>query len=348
MSINRPTLIVEPEELDRFEELVRYLAAHDGRMPTDEMPLAWWVLDMLDRPRQDPVRILFDCIPLRDLATPLSPKRADVWVKCVQRLDQIDLMGRRGESMEDRKADDLGKWAEATILRYLSGKMKPAEELLLRRREAWSFERPLSPKRRSDAAMAVGLRAIREFHKKHGHTDVPDSVVIEGVNLRLWWQFMRDRYAGKAMKPHDRQRLEGLKLDLRSDTELAKEKAAEERMEAQRAQRRAKLAAQRGVEDIGPVLDAIRAFAERHGHTGIPVGATTIDGVEFGRHVDRWRRQYARAPIEKGLRRALEGMPHWVWMRTPGAPVERPAPAPIPEDTTQMNRSGLRQFLPGD
>lgn len=352
MTINQPSLDVPPAELNKVEELIRHLVAHDGRMPSDDMPLAWWVLDVLEGPRSSPVHRMLQGIPVTDLQRPLAPKRVEVWRKFVERLDQLDWMQQRGESMEDKAAQDLGKWAESTIVRYLSGTMKTTEEMLLRKRPVWSFEQPLSPKRRSDATMAIGLGAIKEFHRKHGHTEVPDGVIVEGVNLRLWWKTMRDRYATKGMKPHERQRLEGLKLDLRSDKELAAEQRkaeAESRREAERAKRRANLAAQRGVEDLGSVLDAIRAFAEQHGHTGIPVGATTEGGVEFGRHVDRWRQQFAKAPIEKGLRRALEKMPHWTWVRTPASPrLQRPAPVPIPDDTTQMNQAGLRQFLPAD
>ncbi|WP_159048615.1 hypothetical protein [Streptomyces sp. NRRL F-4489] len=51
MNINQPSLTVPPEELERFEELVRYLAAHDGRTPTDDMPLAWWLVEALEQPR---------------------------------------------------------------------------------------------------------------------------------------------------------------------------------------------------------------------------------------------------------------------------------------------------------
>jgi hypothetical protein len=364
VTINQPSLDVAPEELDRVEELVRYLAAHDGRMPTDDMPLAWWVLDVLEGPRSSPVHRLLQGIPLRDLSGPLSPKRADVWGRFVQRLDQLDLMQQRGRTLDDHEADDLRKWVESAVVRYLSGTMKTTEEMLLRKRSIWSFERPLSPKKRSEAAMTIGLRAIKEFHKEHGHTDVPERAIVEGVNLRLWWQTMRDRYAGKGMKAHERQRLEGLKLDLRSDGELAKaekRKVAEERhRQAMENRQRARegvakaIAERRGVDDIRPVLKAIRAFAEQYGHTGIPVGAVTEeDGIEFGRFVDQWRRMYAARGRQFGgdreLRDALESIPQWTWMRTPASStVQRPAPVAIPKDTTQMNRSGLRQFLPGD
>lgn len=360
MTINQPSLDVEPEELDRVEELVRYLAAHDGRMPTDDMPLAWWLVETLEQPRSSPVRTLLDGIPLRDISTPLSPKRVDTWVKFIQRLDQLDLMERRGKEMEDGAASDLSKWAESTVIRYLSGKIKPAEELLLRKRPVWSFERPLSPKRRGDAVMAIGLRAIKEFHKEHGHTDVPDGVIVEGVNLRLWWQTMRDRYAGSGMKPHDRQRLESLKLDLRSDSQIAKQKAREEKKaqgaekHAQDLERRRKaqegtakaLAAQRRTE---AALNAVRAFARQYGHTAVPVGAVTEEGLTFGRILDQWREAYAKHTLSPQIASVLKGVDRWTWRRTPASPeIQRPAPAPVPEDTTQMNRRGLRQFLPGD
>ncbi|MET7363174.1 helicase associated domain-containing protein [Streptomyces sp. NPDC005562] len=348
MSINRPTLPIEPEDLDRVEELIRHLVAHDGRLPTDDMPLAWWLVEALDQPSRAPMRILLDTVPLKGLCAPLPHRRVAVWAKFVERLDQLDCMKHRGQALDDEVGKDLGTWAEGAVVRYLNGNMKVSEELLLRKRPIWSFERPLSPRRRGDAVFAIGLRAVKEFHQKHGHTDIPADLVVEGVPVEVWWRTIRDQYSKKRIKPHEQQRLEGLKLDLRSDKQIAEAKAHEEHLEARRARRRAKLAAQRGVDDLGPVLDAIRAFAEQHGHTGIPFGAATVEGIEFGRHVDRWRRQYARGPIEKDLRRALESMPHWVWVRTPRTPVERPAPVSIPEDTTRMRRAGLHQFLPAD
>jgi PAS domain-containing protein len=364
VTINQPSLDVASEELNRVEELVRYLAAHDGRLPTDDMPLAWWALDVLDGPRSSPVHRLLQDIPLRDLSRPFSPGRAATWAKFVQRLDQLDWMEYRGETLDDTVTKDLETWAQSAVVRYLSGSMKPTEELLLRKRPVWSFERPLSGKRRNQAAWGIGLREVKAFHRTHGHTDIPEDLIVEGVPVRLWWKQARDRYAGNGLKPHDRQRLEGLKLDLRSDGELAKaekRKAAEERhRQAMENRQRAKegviraIAERRGVDDIRPVLKAIRSFADQYGHTGIPVGAVTEeDGIEFGRFVDQWRRMYAARGRQFGgdreLRDALESIPQWTWMRTPASPtVQRPAPVAIPEDTTQMNRSGLRQFLPAD
>lgn len=348
MTINHPSLDVDPGELDRVEELVRYLADHDGRMPTDDMPLAWWLIEALEQPIHSPVRRLLQGVPVTDIRRPLAPGRAETWAKFVQRLDQLDRMHQRGETLEDYAAKDLETWAQSAVVRYLSGKMKSTEELLLRKRSAWSFEQRLTAKRRSEAAFVVGLRAIKEFHKEHGHTTVPDEVVVDGVNLRLWWQAVRNRYAQEVLKPHDRQRLEKLGLDLATDAQIAKaekQRAAEKEKEEERERRRQARAEQRGTDDTGPILEAIRAFAGKHGHTAIPVGAVTESGVEFGRFVDRWR----RVQPDRQLRRDLEDIEHWTWMRTPASPrLERPAPVAIPDDTTQMNRTGLRQFLPAD
>ncbi|MFE9412392.1 helicase associated domain-containing protein [Streptomyces sp. NPDC006704] len=359
MTINQPSLVVEPDDLARVEELVRYLAAHDGRQPTDDMPLAWWLVEALELPKKDPVRQLLGSIPFTTLGARPTPKLADTLAKFVARLDQLDLLSQRGITLDDAGADDLRSWAETAVVRYLSGQMRSAEELLLRRRPAWSFERPLTPKRRSEAVFAIGLRAIREFSHEHGHTDVPEDVVVEGLPLRLWWKTVRDRYAGKGMSQHERQRMEGLKLDLATDAQLLKEerrrqaaerheRSMENRRKSREGQKMA-LAAQRGTGETGPVLEAIRAFAVQYGHTGIPVGAVTDDGVEFGRLVDRWRRAKALGGLDRALLKSLERVEHWSWMRTPASPtMERPAPVPIPEDTTQMRRAGLRQFLPAD
>lgn len=352
MTLNQPSLAVDPEGLDRVEELIRHLVAHDGRLPTDDMPLAWWLVEILEQPHGSPAKRLLQGIPVTEIGRGLVPGRVATWAKFVARLDQLDWMERRSEAMDDAKGDDLAKWAESTVVRYLSGTMKSTEELLLRKRPVWSFERPLSPRRRSDVAMTIGLRAVKEFHRKHGHTDVPGDLVIEGVNLALWWKTVRDRYAGKGMKPHERQRLEGLKLDLSTNAQLAKaekERRAEEERQRVRAEKAGKLASQRGTADTGAVMDAIRAFAAQHGHTGIPVGAVTDDGVEFGRLVDRWRRAKPLNGLDSKLRKHLESVEHWTWIRAPASPtIQRPAPVAIPEDTTQMNRSGLRQFRPAD
>jgi hypothetical protein len=182
------------------------------------------------------------------------------------------------------------------------------------------------------------LREIADFIGEHGMSALPERGEPFVNRARIWI----DQYRKGTLDPALQEALEGID----GWSWEACGEAEEARKRAEWEERRRQLAEQRGTEHIGPVLDAIRAFAEQYGHTGIPVGAVTEDGVPFGRLADRWRRQ---EKVDRKLRRHLEEIPGWMWLRTPASPnIQRPAPVAIPEDTTQMNRAGLRQFLPAD
>lgn len=349
---------IPAEDADKVEELVQYLAQHDGRLPTDDMPLAWWLVDALELPREHPVRQMLAGVPLAPPVRHLSPKKAHAWSVWLSRREQLVWASRRGVTLDDAVAKDmeLRKWVNDNLSRHHIGSLGPVERTLLNRTPLWDFDRELDTRNsRKGTVFRVGLDAVRAFYLEHAHTDIPEGFTVGGIDVAAWWTLTRAHYASGVLKEHHRLRLErlgNLGVDLRTDKELAREqkqKAAEERerlrVEQEREERRQKRAAQRGTDDVGPILDAVRVFAERHGHTGIPVGAVTQDGVEFGRFVDRWR----RVRPDRQLRRVLEEIPQWTWTRTPASPtMQRPAPVPVPDDTTQMNRPGLRQFLPGD
>jgi len=345
-----------PDELDRVEELVRHLAAHDGRLPTDDMPLSWWLVGALDRPQGDPVRQVLAGIPLTPPGRALTPKKAHAWSVWLARRDL--LAWSRAATLDEAVAKNktLRDWVNDMLTRHRMGKLGLFETLTLQRTPLWDFDRePDTRGSRKVLAFKVGITAVQNFHREHGHTRIPEGYVAAGVDVKAWWTLTRAHYASGALKEDQRAQVDRLArtgVDLRTDKEIAKEekrRAAEEARlrltEEQREKRRQERAAQRGTEEAGPILDAIRAFAERHGHTGIPVGAVTQGGVEFGRFADRWR----RVKPDRGLRQSLEAIPHWTWMRTPASPtVQRPAPVAIPDDTTRMNKAGLRQFLPTD
>lgn len=371
MTMNREsTPDITPEELDRIEELIQYLANHDGRMPTDEMPLAWWLVDVFDEERGHAVRRALAGIPVRRPGQDLTPKKAHAWYIWLARRDQLVWAARRGQTLEEAVATDkaLRDWVNDMLSRHLTSSLGVIEAGLLARTPLWDFDRNPDTKRSSkETIFKIGLNAVRSFYQEHKHTNFPEGYTSAGVDVVEWWALTRSHYASGVLKDHHRLRVEklgNLGVDLRTNKELAKEakrKAAEERhQQAMENRRRARegvvraAAERRGVDDIRPVLRAIRAFAEKYGHTGIPVGAVTEDGgIEFGRFVDQWRRMYAVRGRQFGgdreLREGLESIPHWTWMRTPESPkIQRPAPVVIPEDTTQMNRAGLRQFLPAD
>lgn len=356
---------IPAEDLDRVEEVVRYLAEHDGRLPSDDTPLAWWLVDALDRPENHPLRRLLAKVPLMPPVRPLSPKKAHTWSVWLGRREALVWADRRGKTLDEAIAKDkpLHTWVNDQLSRHRIGSLGEVEAMLLARTPLWDFERDLDTRSsRKETVFRVGLNAVRAFYLEHKHTDFPEGFTAQGIDVAAWWALTRAHLASGVLKDHHRQHVEKLGklgVDLRTNKELAQEakrraaeerreqeeRLAEERREVKLEKRRQDRAAQRGTDDVSPIIDAIRAFANRHGHTGIPVGAVTEDGVEFGRFADRWR----RVRPDRSLRRVLEDIPHWTWMRTPASPmVQRPAPVPIPDDTTQMNRSGLRQFLPGD
>lgn len=365
----RQTPDVTPEELDRIEELIRYVAAHDGRLPTDDLPLAWWLVDVLDQPEEHPVRRLLAGIPLMPPVRPLTPKKAHAWSTWLAHREALVWADRRGVTLDEAIAKDksLHTWVNDMLSRHLVGSLGGIETLLLARTPLWDFERSLDTRAsKKETIFKVGLNAVRVFYLEHGHTDFPEGYTSAGLDVAAWWALTRAHYASGVLKDHHRVRVEklgNLGVDLRTNKELdreAKRKAAEEREQRLAEEREQRLAGkrqrelekrrqaraeQRGTDDTGPILEAIRAFAVKHGHTAIPVGAVTENGVEFGRFADQWR----RVRPDRQLRRNLEDIEHWTWMRTPVSPrLERPAPVAIPEDTTQMNRTGLRQFLPAD
>lgn len=355
MTGRESTLDVTQEELDRIEELLQYLANHDGRMPTDEMPLAWWLVDVFDAEQNHAVRRALAAIPVRQLDRGLTPRKAHAWYTWLARRDQLVWAAHRGQTLEEVIATDkaLRDWVNDMLSRHLTGSLGVIEAELLARTPLWDFDRqPDTKNSRKETVFKIGLDAVRAFYQEHRHVDIPEGHVVSGVDVHAWWSLTRAHYVSGVLKDHHRIRMDklgNLGVDLRTDKERAKaqRQAAEAaRKEAEREARRRQLAEQRGTEDIGPVLAAIRSFAERYGHTGIPVGAITEEGVPFGRLADRWRRQ---GKVDRTLRRALDDIPGWAWLRSPESPkIQRPAPVAIPEDTTQMNRAGLRQFLPAD
>ncbi|MFI1796512.1 helicase associated domain-containing protein [Streptomyces sp. NPDC020379] len=355
-TIDVSALAADTSFVDHLEQLLHYLVDHDNRLPTDETELAWWLAEMWQLPKDDPRHqavALIHCVP--------GARRAGysflkTWSTTLGRLGTIDYHQRAGLEIKpgSTAAKDTGVWRS----QYHSGSLNVVLEVLLRRRD-FDFDGPLPKSAKRTVDHQRGMRIIRKLIEQGVSVhELPESV--DDFPVRSWWAKKRLEYNSPGMKERQRRELEGLGVDLRTDKEIAKEARAaaavitqelkEEAKRARKAQRRAwQLASRRGVDDVGPVLDAIRAFTDQHGHTAIPVGAITEEGVEFGRIVDQWRRAYALGRLDGSLRRTLEGIVEWAWRRTPTSPrIARPAPVAIPEDTTQMRQTGLRQFLPSD
>lgn len=291
---NTSSLQVAPEDLDRVEELARYLAAHDGRMPTEELPLAWWLVDVLDRDEDDPVRRALAGIPVRQLDRSLSPKKAHAWNTWFARYDQLSWVGHRGQDLDEVLGKDktLRDWYNDMLSRHHVGSLGRIETLLLGRNPLWDPERlPNTKDSRGQMAFKIGIRAVREFYLEHQHTDIPEGYTAAGLDVCTWWRVQRNHYRNNGLKEHLRQqmaRLGTLGADLRTD----KERAAADPVFANRDR-----------------LKEIADFVGAHGMEALP-----RHGEPFINSARTWLIQYSNGTLDPALEAALEAIDGWSWM----------------------------------
>lgn len=284
---------LDEQDVKHLEEMVQYLAAHDGRLPTDDMPLAWWLVETFDEPKDSPVRQHLASIPITKPGQGLTPKKAHAWATWLARRAQLDVIHRRGLTLDDALAKDseLRRWADLNLSRYHTGQLGAMERLLLDRTPAWSFDRQLTTKAASkETAFKVGLNAVRDFYTEHGHADIPEGTMVGDLDLHAWWKYQRNCYALGNLKPHVLQRLEKLgKLgaDLRSDKERAKEEAAF------RHRKR---------------LEEVASYVAKHGMEMLSKDQSTV-----ARGAQTWIGQYHKGTLDPALVEALEGIEGWSW-----------------------------------
>jgi hypothetical protein len=178
------------------------------------------------------------------------------------------------------------------------------------------------------------LDYVRKFYLKYGHTQIPEGrATIGGEDVRHLWTAIRSnreaalpQYAKAAVTE-----LSALGVDVPPEI-VQRRKKPRVNLASLEQQR------------LLPYLQAIETFAERHGHTNIPDHVTSRVGkLRYGVTANAWRRARAGGVLSPWLVKRLEGIPGWTWRI-----VEKPGPPEkvvLPEDTTQMRRPGLRQFL---
>ena len=294
MTINQPSLAVAPEELDRVEELVRYLAGHDGRMPTDDMPLSWWLVDALDHDDGHPLRQALASIPVRPPVRNLTPKKAHAWQLWLARYDQLAWAARRGQELDGILVRDkvLRDWVNDTLSRHLTGKLGAVETLLLKRNPLFDFNRELDTKSsRDQAAFKLNIEAVRKFYLEHKHTDIPEGYAVAGLDVHQWWHVQRARYASDTgMKEHLRQqltRLSRLGVDLRTDKERAQE------------------------DIVFRNRDRLKEVAEYVGEYGM--SALPEHGAPFVTNARKWITQYYDGKLDPAIQEVLEAIDGWSW-----------------------------------
>lgn len=176
---------------------------------------------------------------------------------------------------------------------------------------------------------------VRKFYLEHGHSDIPKGVATaKGTDVRHLWDSIRGAYANDTVTDEVRAVLE----------ELAACGVNIEKTSPDRRGLRENLAPPEQ-QRLTPYLQAIAAFAERHGHTNIPDHVVSRVGeLRYGVTANAWRRAHAAGTLNSWLTKKLEEIPGWTWTIS-----EKPrfqGKVVLPDDTTQMRRSGLRQFLP--
>lgn len=187
--------------------------------------------------------------------------------------------------------------------------------------------------------MRAVLDYVRKFYLEHGHSRIPmGAVTVGGVDVYDLWVSLKN--CG------EENRSQFLKGELEDMAALGVDVSPEDVRIRRRKRFRENLAPPEQTRLI-PYLQAIEAFAERHGHTNIPDHVTSRVGeLRYGVTANAWRRAHAGRVLSPWLVRSLEAIPGWTWNI-----VEKPGPPEkviLPEDTTQMRRPGLKQFLSGD
>jgi hypothetical protein len=184
--------------------------------------------------------------------------------------------------------------------------------------------------------MAV-LDYVRTFYLEHGHSRIPEgAATVGGTDACHFWLVLRGsrsealpQYVKDAMEE-----LAAIGVDTRPEPP-AKRKKVRENLAPPEQMR------------CMPYLQAIAAFAERHGHTNIPGHVVSRVGeLKYGVTANAWRRARAAGVLNPWLTRKLEEIPEWTW--TVAEESRSRGKVVLPADTTRMRRSGLRQFLPED
>lgn len=179
--------------------------------------------------------------------------------------------------------------------------------------------------------------AMEAFLREHGHSDVPKGMFVMDRDLRHWWAGMRGSLADGKLTDANRGallELGELGADLRTDPVIKEERTRKVRENISLGE----------IERHTPVINAIRTFGAQNGHTRIPpLWTTRNQGLPFGMQANAWRRAHADERLNKWLVTQLEGIEQWSWeVYDP----RRLHNIVVPEDTTVMDRPGLRQYLP--
>jgi len=201
--------------------------------------------------------------------------RTDMWHRKLELLRQFEL--REGHALVPQghveDGVNLGSWVLEQ--RNNRAKISKARRALLESVPGWTWD-PYTE------SWERGYAALMSFAERQGHAKVPRNFIDGGINLGNWVAEQRGSRA--KMTDERRQRLEavpGWSWNAVEDSWMQH-------------------------------LDLLRAYADREGHTNVPV-----DYVEDGLKLGQWTRLRRREHRKLGPERQalLEAIPGWFWGR---------------------------------
>ncbi|MGH9335947.1 MAG: helicase associated domain-containing protein [Vicinamibacteria bacterium] len=236
----------------------------------------------------------------------------------------------------------LGRWVEHLRRAQADSRLPRDRARLLERLPEWAWrpKKDLFPR---------GLRVLRTFLRREGHSRVPRSHVEAGVRLGVWVANRRADYRKGRLSSRQSQSLEKLRgwtWDSRRDSFeegfdhllrfvkrdgdacvpvghvergfrlgawVHKRRGERDRMSETRRRRLAALPGwvwHKYDAQFEEGLRLLRAFAKRDGHARVPARH-----IEAGFHLGRWvgHLRHRKHTISRERRRALEAIPGWSW-----------------------------------
>jgi superfamily II DNA or RNA helicase len=206
---------------------------------------------------------------------------SDQWEEGFAYLKEFsDQQGHCRVPLKYRRGDGyrLGKWVETNRQRE---SFDPNRRQRLEALPGWSWD-PHSQ------SWEESFAYLEQFADQHGHSRVPSKYVTDdGYKLGVWVAVQRNVKVSMEIPPDRIQRLETLPGWSWF--------ALEDRWEQ--------------------YFSRLRLFVDREGHSRVPRGYKTEDGLRLGQWVGRQKGFFCDGKIVPERRQRLESLPGWVWPR---------------------------------
>ncbi len=203
----------------------------------------------------------------------------DIWREAYARLQKYEKQHGHCRVKKDEVYEgfDLGSWA--AIQRVLHRKQQLSTEKILRLEviNTWSWNL-------LNDRWERGLDALMAFARKHKHSNIPKGIRKHGIDLRHWVNVQRRSYALGKIDSERIARLEEVPHWEWSPREVA----------------------------ARDILDALRRFADRHGHCRVPRDFK-VNGIVVGQWTSNQRARHNRQELTRDRVLELEALRGWSW-----------------------------------